>query len=119
MTPIALAHPCAQPGCPALVRRGSRCPAHDPNRKRGSSTAQGYGRDWRRLRAAFLAANPLCGAEMEPHPVTQAMGYCTRPATDVDHITPRSKGGTDDWDNLQSLCHRHHSAKTARQGRWG
>lgn len=29
----------------------------------------------------------------------------------VDHITPLSRGGTDDLSNLQFLCRRHNSAK--------
>ena len=27
---------------------------------------------------------------------------------DVHHIVPRSEGGTDEDDNLLTLCHRHH-----------
>jgi len=33
-------------------------------------------------------------------------------AVDVDHIVARRDGGSDDHDNLQSLCKRHHSIKT-------
>lgn len=35
-----------------------------------------------------------------------------KPATEVDHIIPLSKGGTNDLSNLQSLCHECHTAKT-------
>lgn len=43
------------------------------------------------------------------------------PATDVDHIISRAKGGTDERSNLQPLCHACHSEKTNREdgGGWG
>jgi 5-methylcytosine-specific restriction protein A len=44
----------------------------------------------------------------------QAPG-CDQAATDVDHIVSKAKGGTDAGTNLQSLCHSHHSMKTARE----
>ena len=34
-------------------------------------------------------------------------------ATDVDHIIPRSQGGSDELDNLQALCHECHKSKTS------
>lgn len=37
---------------------------------------------------------------------------CTSRATEVDHITPRHKGGTDHPTNLASLCPDCHRAKT-------
>jgi 5-methylcytosine-specific restriction protein A len=46
----------------------------------------------------------------------QAEGH-TVSATDVDHITPH-KGNKElfyDVSNLQSLCHSHHSQKTAKE----
>lgn len=33
-------------------------------------------------------------------------------ANQVDHIVPRAKGGSDDMDNLQSLCKPCHDGKT-------
>lgn len=36
-------------------------------------------------------------------------------ATDVDHIVPREQGGSDQWSNLQALCHSCHSKKTATE----
>lgn len=60
----------------------------------------------------YLASNPLC--------VVCLKDSIVRAATDVDHIMPKSQGGTDDWSNLQALCKSHHSEKTAREdGRWG
>jgi 5-methylcytosine-specific restriction endonuclease McrA len=35
-------------------------------------------------------------------------------ALQVDHIVPRSRGGTDDPDNLQALCYRCNSMKRDR-----
>lgn len=34
---------------------------------------------------------------------------------ELDHITPKRAGGTDDPENLQWLCHAHHVAKTHRE----
>jgi 5-methylcytosine-specific restriction endonuclease McrA len=34
----------------------------------------------------------------------------------VDHIVRRSDGGSDEWSNLQPLCHSCHSMKTSREG---
>jgi 5-methylcytosine-specific restriction enzyme A len=55
---------------------------------------------WRRNRARFLKYNPQCVS-------------CGAQATEVDHITPKAKGGGDEWENLQALCKRCHSSKTA------
>lgn len=63
---------------------------------------------WLRVRKRQLAREPLCRE-------------CGAPATDVDHVKPRSRGGAPfDPANLQSLCATHHSHKTAaydKQGR--
>lgn len=37
----------------------------------------------------------------------------TQEATEVDHIIPLFKGGTNDITNLQALCHECHSNKTS------
>lgn len=47
-------------------------------------------------RARFLCQTPMCGAR----------------ATDVDHIVPRSRGGTHELVNLQALCSACHTRKT-------
>lgn len=46
-------------------------------------------------------------------PICKADG-CEEPSTDVDHIIPRREGGQDTMENLQGLCHSHHSQKTAQ-----
>ena len=75
-----------------------------------SSTARGYGQDWRRVRAAVLAAEPLCR-------MCAADGRVT-PATDLDHIVA-FQGLHDpkrlDPANLRPLCRPCHMARTARQ----
>ena len=79
------------------------------DRGRGSAAKRGYDRRWQRLRKLVLARQPIC----------QAVG-CMAAATEVDHITPRRRGGDDSLANLQALCKAHHSLKTAREdGRWG
>lgn len=32
--------------------------------------------------------------------------YCSAPATSIDHVIPRSRGGEHNWDNVVSACHR-------------
>ena len=106
--------PCKVAGCPELVRgRGSFCPTHarenarNENETRGTSTQRGYGARWQKLRLMFLRSNPICADPFGVH-----VGEAT-PATDVDHIRPKSQGGTDAWWNLQPLCRSCHARKTA------
>lgn len=37
--------------------------------------------------------------------------YCGRPATTVDHVLPRCKGGKDTWENLVAACFPCNSRK--------
>ena len=76
---------------------------HDSNR--GNRHERGYGREWEKLRLLVLARdNYLCQPCAENYKVT--------PATEVDHIIPKNKGGTNDPDNLQSICNSCHVIKT-------
>jgi len=79
------------------------------DQRRGSSSKRGYGADWRALRNDHIARHPLCSH-------CEAEGRITL-ATDVDHIIAHK--GNDalrlDPNNLQSLCKRHHSKKTATE----
>lgn len=76
--------------------------ARDPDRARFYQSAV-----WRCVRARHLRDHPngvVCGA----------------PAKIVDHIRPRSEGGADlDPANLQSLCRKHHQAKTQAESKRG
>lgn len=70
---------------------------------RPSAAAQGYGRAWRALRVMVLRDQPMCA-------------HCLRaPATDVDHIVAKAKGGDDSRANLVGLCKSCHSRKTVRE----
>lgn len=64
------------------------------------------GRKWQRIRWRVLTDNPLC--------VECEKSGKVRLATEVDHVIPLHKGGTDDPANLQGLCADCHADKTAR-----
>jgi 5-methylcytosine-specific restriction protein A len=75
---------------------------------KGSRHKRGYGAQWVKLREFILRRDRyLCQACLKDNRYTEA--------THVDHITPKAKGGTDDDDNLQSLCRPCHEAKTTRE----
>lgn len=70
-----------------------------------SRHARGYGAAWDKLRKQILERDKyLCQACLASNRPTSAKH--------VDHKIPKSKGGTDDPDNLQSLCVPCHDAKT-------
>lgn len=77
-------------------------------RGKGSRHERGYGTAWDRLRKLILQRDlHLC----QP---CQRNGRVTV-ATQVDHIKPKAAGGTDDEDNLQSICKPCHDVKTQRE----
>jgi 5-methylcytosine-specific restriction enzyme A len=83
------------------------------DRARPSAARRGYGRRWRRARAAFLARYPLCAT-------CRSQGRVV-PATVVDHVVPHRGDQRLFWDrgNWAPSCKACHDAKTAREGRWG
>lgn len=103
--------PCKTQGCPNIITEGRYCTKCQPlaNKadtiRRGSASKRGYDQHWRDIRDLFLAEHPLCC-----DPIHQGRPVL---ATDIDHILPRIKGGSDDPSNLQALCHSCHSRKTA------
>ena len=109
--------PCAYHGCPVLTK-DRFCPEHKKRvdkqyerYQRDPETRKRYGQAWRRIRAAYIAAHPLCE-------VCEKEGRLT-PVEEVHHIVPLANGGTHDPDNLLSVCLRCHSSITAREGgRW-
>ncbi len=109
--PRRAARPCSVPGCPRLVAGSGRfCAEHQAeewkrqDERRGSSSARGYGAQWRERRDRFLAANPTCQR-------------CRRaPATIAHHIVRKRDGGSDDAINLMALCALCHAQIHAEAG---
>jgi 5-methylcytosine-specific restriction endonuclease McrA len=114
--PHAAPHPCNQLGCREVLPHGQRyCKAHQravhqaTDRDRGSPSARGYGRQWRKVRAQQLAREPLCRE-------CSNEGHVTAGA-EVDHIDGNSHNN--DPSNLRTLCKSHHSRRTLRDQGWG
>jgi 5-methylcytosine-specific restriction endonuclease McrA len=40
--------------------------------------------------------------------------YCGAPAENLDHVVPKSRGGTHTWDNVVAACRRCNSKKENR-----
>lgn len=101
-------HVCPTIKCAELVYSPARyCAKHTrlmrPKDTRPSSALRGYDAEWEKIRAAYLATNPLCVVK----------GCPPHPATEVHHIVAVKDGGTNDFVNLRSYCHKHHSKRTA------
>lgn len=115
--PMKPKRPCRHPGCPKLSD-GPYCEEHRVkevhayNRYfRDPETYQRYGYAWRKTRARFLMAHPLCEQ-------CKAEGRL-EPATEVHHVLPLADGGTNDARNLMALCKRCHSRITLEATRLG
>lgn len=81
-------------------------------KEKGTSAQRGYGSAWRKIRERVLKRdNYLCQECLR-------LGFYT-PANQCDHIIPKSKGGTDDLSNLQSLCYKCHKEKTNKEDKGG
>jgi 5-methylcytosine-specific restriction protein A len=108
--------PCKHRGCSALVADGKTyCERHaseevkwKPDAVRGNRHERGYGNAWTKRRARILLRD--CGLCQ----VCKRDGRVTV-ATEVDHRVPKSQGGTDEDDNLQSICNPCHKTKTGAE----
>jgi 5-methylcytosine-specific restriction enzyme A len=70
---------------------------------------RGYGQAWQRLRAEVLKrARYLCQC------AECSSTARVRLASEVDHIVPKAKGGTDHLSNLQAIHPECHKRKTQR-----
>ena len=105
--------PCKYPGCPKLTD-GSYCKEHGRVARqhyerfaRGYDTHERYGSAWQRIRDRYLAAHPLCER-------CAANGRYVK-AVMVHHAKPITDGGTNDAENLMSLCASCHE-KMHRRG---
>ena len=96
---------CAQPDAGSLDFA-------DP--RRGSAASRGYGREWHLLRKAVMKRD---GYRCRCHDC-RAAGRLL-PAEEVDHIIPKSQGGTDAMNNLQAISKACHQLKTQREARGG
>jgi 5-methylcytosine-specific restriction endonuclease McrA len=100
-------HQCSKPGCSELIKLGSRCLLHAVDKQRPNANARGYDYAWRKVRTAFLQKHPWCSDPFGDH-----AGQLVR-ATQVDHVLPKSVGGTDAESNLDGKCDHCHDKKTA------
>lgn len=95
---------CGEPGCPDFATHRGYCERH-----RKISKGRGSTRQWRKTRERIL--------ERDGHRCTAIENGRRCPETTnlhVDHITPKASGGTDDDENLTTLCARHNLTKGAR-----
>lgn len=110
--PKSAPRPCKHIGCVKLVHDGAFCDDHKrprsgsfSDRSRGTRHERGYGSAWDVLRKIVLRRDSgLCQPCHEQGRLTVA--------TMVDHIKPKAEGGTDDLDNLRSICRACHTLKT-------
>lgn len=110
--------PSRNPGCNVLTRtKDPYCPQHKQQSgwyqySRESRHKRGYGTKWDKLRKAILKRdNHLCQCQD-----CKQRNLLTR-ATEVDHIIPKSRGGTDHPDNLQAINKDCHKRKTQVESR--
>ena len=94
--------------CPALTD-DRFCPAHAQqdsreynHYRRDPESDKRYGSEWRKIRARYIAANPLCEACLREGRL--------RPAEHVHHIVPLRGSNDNSESNLMSLCQHHHSS---------
>lgn len=104
--PSKAPHPCAYPRCPNLTTE-RYCSEHktiasrEYQKLRDPATTARYGSEWRRIRNRYISRHPLCErCEQE--------GRLT-PATEVHHIAPLADAGTNDDENLMSVCKSCHA----------
>jgi len=112
--PSRAKRPCAKQGCPKLTtgryceNHAKEAQTHYNKHHRNKDSNKKYGRNWRKIRLAFLSKNPICE-------LCQADGRLT-PANTVHHKRKIADGGNNTYENLQALCNRCHSKLHAMEG---
>jgi 5-methylcytosine-specific restriction protein A len=103
---------CSAPGCVALSGRQSRCPEHARVGWSGPRTASA-----RRTGTRHFNQGIRPKVSQRDGGMCRVMGPgCTRIATEVHHVIEVAAGGSDDLDNLISICapcHKHITATSA------
>lgn len=111
------ASPCSHPGCPKLTHdryctEHAKLAEHNYRKyERDPAIDRRYGRQWRKVRARYVALHPVCEQCKKEGRLT--------PTQEVHHILPLSRGGSHDFTNLMALCKPCHSRISALDGdRW-
>ncbi len=114
--PNTARRPCAFQSCKAVVRT-KYCSTHqhlqtkynsESSRvSRGTTTEQGYGTVWQKVRLNYLNKHPLCAA-------CELRGI-QRAANEVHHKIPLRQDGKNNEENFESLCKSCHSRLTRKQ----
>ena len=106
---------CTYPGCGKPVA-GGRCDLHKHveakafDKARGTAASRGYcSKQWLWLRQQVLLRDQYKCQKCGVFVVRKGQAH-------VDHIIPKSSGGTDDMSNLMLLCVSCHSLKTTSEG---
>ncbi len=108
---------CRYAGCGELTNK-SYCEQHVKEKKKGSGWLayhggksrheRGYGHKWDLLRIKILRRDCYMCIPCKNNGLMTA-------AKAVDHRVPKAQGGTDDPDNLQSICNDCHKNKTSKE----
>lgn len=100
---------CGNPDCVNLVRGQPYCETHTQNWVRGTGGGVKKTAAYKRIRSKVLRRDQYrC-----------QIGYpdiCIRKATEVDHIVPAVRGGSDEEENLRAVCVKCHARKTSYEG---
>ena len=107
--------PCKYPGCPKLTD-GTYCTEHahlmyqryNKEQRDPEINARYQNDEWRQIREQYIVAFPFCQ-------LCRKQGKLVK-AEEVHHIRPLAEGGTNDFSNLISLCHRCHAKVHAERG---